>query len=79
MILGFAWDEEEPKLLIVHTQPVLSQDTKTNYLVCLWVSPDKGILLHEVGLRIFVVGSLNVFLENRNTWTAEAAHRVLCA
>lgn len=49
MILGFSWDEEEPKLLIVHTKPVLLQDTKENYLICLWVSPEKGILLHDVG------------------------------
>lgn len=49
MIVSYAWDEEEPKLLVVHTKPLTpSEHSKENLLVCLWVSPEKGIILHEV-------------------------------
>lgn len=55
IVSSFQWDLEDPKLLVSHVKPVpVSKEQKdssnrdNSYVVVLWTSNEKGILLHEV-------------------------------
>lgn len=56
IVSSFQWDAEDPKLLVCHAKstpfPAKKQDTnaKESSAILLWVSNERGLLVHEVSL-----------------------------